>query len=118
MNKFSTLSMFVFCFLGLSHFPAVAEPVYLSCTFLIDGNPNTLDFTADESAAQVSIFVPNSGRSRTVNATFTPDKVVINEEQVIWTISRTDLSITRYIKLVDSANSGKCDVQQVPTRVF
>lgn len=97
---------------------ASAAPIYLSCTFMADGNPNVIDFTADEASGKVSILTRHSGFSRTADATFTPDRVVVNESRVRWEISRVDLTVASTIKAISSTDYGKCTLQETPKRAF
>ncbi|MFT4095752.1 MAG: hypothetical protein QM651_01425 [Rhodoblastus sp.] len=97
---------------------AVAEPVYLDCTFMIDGNPSVIKFTLDEQTGMVARYVVASGYSGTLRGTFTPDKVIFGDNDARFEIDRTSLTISRTIVLINSTNKGKCVVQTPPRRVF
>lgn len=98
--------------------PAIAQPTYLACTLMIDGQPERIDFTTDEQAGTVSILITSSGSSRTVNGTFTPDRVVVDEPSARWAISRVNLEFSRTVKMIDATDVGQCEVQEAPRRIF
>lgn len=93
---------------------ALAEPVYLICDFSID----SVSFGLDEQQGSASILITSSGSTRTVPATFTPDKVIIDEGDVIWTVDRRNLDFSREFTLISSKNNGHCEIQAVPNRKF
>lgn len=97
---------------------ASAAPTYLACTFMVDGSPNVIDFTADEAAGTVSILTRHSGFNRTVAATFTPERVLVNEGDVRWEISRVDLTVSSTITMINSTDHGKCEIEAAPKRAF
>lgn len=103
-------------YLGLQH--VQAAPVYLSCTFMIDGAPSIIDFTADEAVGTVSIFITASGHSRTVSGVFTPNQVRVEERDVRWIINREDLSIIRDLKIFSSVDKGQCQIKEPSKRIF
>lgn len=97
---------------------ATAQPTYLACALDLDGKLEPINFTTDEQIGTVSIQIVRSGSSRTLNATFTADKVIIDERDVRWEISRTDLSFSRTIPFLNSITSGQCTIQATPQRAF
>ncbi|WP_152568993.1 hypothetical protein [Microvirga sp. BSC39] len=111
----------VFAAVGLGVLPvvALAQPTYLAC--VLDGGsvgPVRINFTTDESAGTVSIHIVSSGHSRTVNAAFTPDRVLVDERTVRWMIDRTNLQFSRTIKSVNGTEYGQCEIQKPPQRAF
>jgi len=118
MQSIRIFSLAAFAALTAFVGPVAAKPNYLTCTFMIDGTPSVINFTADEASGTVSVFVPSSGHSRTVDAMFTPDQVMVDESQVRWEISRVDLTIARTIKMIDSTDRGQCEIQTAPERAF
>lgn len=116
-RNISVMSAVVLAF-GFYYSPAQAAPVYLSCIFPGSEGDGIIDFTADEAAGTVSIFIKSSGRSRTVNGAFTPDQVRVEERDVRWVINRQDLSVTRIIHFIDSTTRGNCQIQVAPQRAF
>lgn len=96
---------------------ALAAPTYLTCS--LDGlPPKGFGFTIDEQAGTVGILIKTSGHSRVVPAAYSPDKIFINEGDVRWMISRTDLRFSRTIKMIDSTTYGTCEIDAVPKRAF
>ncbi|WP_141098838.1 hypothetical protein [Rhizobium esperanzae] len=93
---------------------ALAEPVYLKCDFSID----SVSFGLDEQNGSASILITSSGSTRTVPATFTPDKVIIDESDVVWTIDRRNLNFSREFTLISSTDTGHCEIQAIPKRKF
>lgn len=97
----------------------MANPIYLSCSYLVDGKNQTHQFTADEKAGSASIFIEKSGYNRTMKATFTPDRVIIFDDPFRFTISRVDLKFTREIPSIQSSPIiGQCKVLPPPERAF
>jgi len=94
--------------------PATAKPVCLTCLF----GAVSVQFTADEQEATVSLFVPTTGYSNTMRGTFTPDQVVFRDTQLAYKLSRTNLEMTRTIILINSPEHGQCKVQPTPERAF
>ena len=99
--------------------PAIAEPIYLACNLVIEGNQSPINFTVDEGAGTVSITIVTSGSTRTVRGTFAPDKVVVDEGDVRWEINRINLGFSRVlVALGNSTDSGRCEIQSAPKRAF
>lgn len=118
MKKAKFLAMVTAGLCAMVPSAVVANTIYLSCTFMVDGKPNIIDFTADEAAGKVSILTRESGFSRTEDAAFTPDKVLVNESRVRWEINRVDLTVTSTLTMIDSANRGQCEIVEAPKRAF
>lgn len=87
---------------------AQAKPVYLTCTFMVDGKPDVIDFTLNEERAIVSRYVRHSGYSRTESATFTPDRIAFGDNQVRFEIDRKSLRIASTIVAINSTDIGSC----------
>ncbi|MCC7393814.1 MAG: hypothetical protein IT553_03060 [Sphingomonadaceae bacterium] len=97
---------------------AFAEPVYMQCSFLIEGRDYPIEVTADEAAGSVSVFVPSTGHTERLPGTFTPDRLVFSNRMLSYVISRVDLSIERTITSISSTQRGQCQLQQPPRRQF
>ncbi|QCI93257.1 hypothetical protein [Novosphingobium sp. EMRT-2] len=98
--------------------PALAASTYLSCEFQSNGGVWPVNITADEQSGKVTLFMPSSGHTETVPAAFGADKVVFRTGMMAYELSRTDLSITRVVSVINSTEQGRCKVQQPPKRAF
>ena len=115
--RLATIGLFWTASLGLTIPNALAAPTYLTCS--LDGlPPNGFSFTVNEDSGTIGILIRTSGNSRVVQATYTPDKILVDEREVRWMISRTDLRFSRTIKLISSTTWGSCMVDAVPSRAF
>ena len=93
----------------------VADPTYLRCTF-----PEGVQVfvTADEPNSAVSVSIPASGYTAKFAATFTATEVRFGDRTLSYIVSRTDLSATRHINLLNETEKGQCKVEQAPKRAF
>jgi hypothetical protein len=91
------------------------NPVYLKCDF---GSQALVNLSADEGASSVSISVPSTGYTARFRAIFSATEVAFEDSQLAYRLSRTDLSITREIKLINDVETGKCAIEAPPKRAF
>jgi len=96
--------------------PMMAEPVYLRCSF--PGNGAVVMITPDEANAAVTVALPATGYSAKMPAAFTASEVRFQDTRVAYVLSRTDLSVTRTIKMISSTDNGKCEIEKAPKRAF
>lgn len=96
--------------------PIMGEPVYLRCHF--PQNNTDVMITADEANSAVSVALPSTGYSEKLPAAFTASEVRFKNTRVAYVLSRTDLSVTRTISLINSSDSGKCEIEKAPKRAF
>jgi hypothetical protein len=92
------------------------HPTYLRC--IIQPQGTEVLITADEANSAVTVALPSTGHSEKMAAAFTATDVRFQNRQVAYVVSRTDLSIDRTIKLINSTDHGKCTVEQAPKRAF
>lgn len=107
--------MISFVALLLAAAPA-SEPTYLQCTFPKNGA--IVDITADEQNSAVTISLAATGYTDKFPAAFTPTEVRFQGRDIGYVIDRTDLSVRRTIKLLNSTDFGACLVQKVGKRAF
>lgn len=99
--------------------PALAAPVYMTCTFTNnEGTKSEAKFTADEEAGTVTLFVPNTGHTERMAGAFTPERVVFKGGMLDYSISRLDLTATRTIRMIRSTEQGVCKLDPAPKRAF
>lgn len=103
----------------LFHAAAHAAPVYLNCVFTSkDGEPWPVQITADEEARSVSLFMPKTGLSQHLSATFTPDKLLFHDDMIAYAIHRITLVAARVTPIIDTTEDGTCEVKEAPKRAF
>ena len=95
---------------------AVQQPIYLKCVF--PGNGAVLDVTADEANSSILTILESSGHVEKYNAAFTPSEVRFSSRDLSYVLSRTDLGISREIRMISSVDRGTCSLQQAPKRAF
>ncbi len=94
--------------------PALAAPTYLKCTF----GDFPVELTVDESASQVTAFMPTTGHSAAMRANFGPEIVIFGDNVMSYRLSRVDLSITRTARWLNETVTGQCGVAATPKRAF
>ncbi|WP_028602988.1 hypothetical protein [Ottowia thiooxydans] len=104
-TKVVTASIVMLSFAGT----VAAAPVYLSCEFKHpSGKPQVFNFALDESASTLGVFVPSTGSERTSKATFSADKVSLNEGTVAWEIDVSKRAVIRDMRMIEKKDSGTC----------
>lgn len=110
-------NIIAFSVLLTSGVQAAANPTYLTCRYDVNGQEQVHEFTLDEANSQASMYIATTGYSRTGSATFTPERVIFEERPFTFTISRTDLSISRTIRGLGTApTTGTCQLRPNPPR--
>lgn len=97
---------------------AQGGPTYLTCAFVTEGRRTEIQVTADEAAGTVSVFVPVTGNTQRMQGTFTPDRVLFQNNQLSYSLSRVDLRLERTIRMISSTDVGQCTITQPPRRQF
>ena len=97
--------------------PAIAAPTYLECNFP-EKPEHPINVTADEAAGTATVYVPSTGHTERFQATFLPEKLIFLGKLLDYEISRTDLSIRRTIRMINSSDIGTCKVTTAPDRAF
>lgn len=98
--------------------PAIATPTYLSCNFPSRDATFEIQLTVDESSATVSTFMPRTGKSERLPATFTPSSVIFSSRMMSYELSRVDLNIVRTVPSISSVDHGSCKLVKAPARAF
>ncbi|MEH3121077.1 MAG: hypothetical protein PGN16_03710 [Sphingomonas phyllosphaerae] len=95
---------------------AASAPIYLSCEVPSGPNPNPVEMTLDETQGRATIYVVSTGVAYKAPAAFTSEKVIVREEQSVWTIDRTTLAAERSYNFGRQPNfdTGKCVVKPAP----
>ncbi|MBQ1499066.1 MAG: hypothetical protein IIZ38_12195 [Sphingomonas sp.] len=96
--------------------PTMGEPVYLRCYF--PDNKTEVMITADEANSAVSVALPSTGYSGKMAAAFTASEVRFQGTHVAYVLNRTDLTVIRTIRMINSSDSGKCAIEKAPKRAF
>lgn len=92
------------------------QPTYLECAFTSDAP--VLDITTDEANSSVTLVNRTTGYVEKFPAAFTSTEVHFQSNLMSHTIDRTDLSISRTVKLLQTTTAGKCKVIPAPKRAF
>ena len=105
---------------------SVIGPTYLSCQLEDTKEPLAINLTIDEPNQIMTIEIPKSGGVQRRPALFSATEVTANVPlgrgigQIYYTVSRTDLRISRTIASGNYHNeiTGKCVLQATPQRAF
>ncbi len=101
---------------GTALVAAANTPIYLRCTF--EPNSTAVLITADEANSAVTISVPSTGHTEKLPAAFSATDLRFQNRQLSYVVSRTDLSVSRTIKLIKETDTGRCAIEQAPKRAF
>lgn len=99
---------------GLLMLAVAGQPAYLKCEF----KGFEVDVTADEANSAVTLVMPSTGNVEKLAAAFTPEQVRFEDRLMAYSLSRTDLTITRLTPLLHSTDVGTCQVVTPPKRAF
>ena len=88
--------------------PALANPVYLTCTLTDNGGESVFDVQLNETNGTVSYFIHRNGMTVQKRAVFTPDRVTFNG----FAIDRRTLEFSR-----DNTGSAFYSAGDPPTDV-
>jgi hypothetical protein len=136
MKKLSPLFAATSALTALAATPALAAPIYLSCTVSREGGGNTpttkIEFTLNEEAQTGSYYIPETGYTKRLGATFQRDVITMREVSInavgstdgsTFSLDRTNGQIVRSISLLGGQmtmrDTGKCIKSAPPaTRAF
>ncbi len=93
-------------------------PTYLSCEWKSEKESARADVSLDE-ANQRAVIAIEGGRVSTRPALFTPTEVLVVDEPMTWSFSRTDLTFRRtfsFMPASDPGNVGVCKLVPAPAK--
>lgn len=97
---------------------ALAKPVYLTCDFMRDGQPQPRKFTLDEDRGTAVMYWPETAESLTLSAQFTDTIVLFEIYTERYGINRTSLVGVRQAKIDDSIEQAQCRIETPTNRAF
>lgn len=115
-----SMKRYLFTILSVLGFPvsAMASPTYLKCTIEREPSPVDIEVTADEDNSRVVLYLPHSGLTERLPAIFDGREVRFQDRAARYTISRVDLSVSRYIPIFRVTENGQCRIDAKPKRAF
>ncbi|MBT2242689.1 hypothetical protein JQK15_03985 [Sphingobium sp. BHU LFT2] len=100
---------------------AMAAPTYLGCQIADSGKEYLVNFALDEAKGSATISSDANDKSFSAPASFSPEKVTIQERVFTWVIDRISLDLQRRTVIGDQQwnERGKCTVAKPPaSRAF
>lgn len=97
---------------------ASAEPVYMACEFESPSTAYPIDVSADETSGIVTVSVPKTGSNQRFRAFFSKDKVIFQDEQSQYTLSRVTLGMMRVTPIIKQVDIAWCKLEAKPKRAF
>ena len=102
---------------ALTPITAHAAPVYLTCMF---DNGFETDLAPDEKAGTVALTLVKTGYTEVLDGVFSADKVLFEDSDTRYRLSRIDLTLTRTYHVrgvqVGEPSVSKCRVQKNPAK--